>query len=87
MVENTIQEAHRATILVSVDTSAAAREATSHVGVARMMEKAVKLLPSGCRMPRMQGEGKSDLAQVVFFVGDAIEVNVKWKKGGGRCKR
>ena len=65
---------------------AAAEEATSQVGVKGPMGKAVEPLPPGCRVPTVQGRGKIDPAWVVFFVDDAISVDVQWKEDGARCK-
>ena len=61
----------------SAGTSAAAKEATSHVGVAGSTEKAVEPLPPECRVPRVQGGGGRD---------PAISVEVQWRKDGARCK-
>ena len=70
----------------SAGTSAAATEATSHVGVAEPTVKVVEPLPPGCRVPQVRGGGESDPAWVIFFVDDAISVEIQWREDGARCK-
>ena len=41
---------------------------------------------SGDRVPRMQGEGERDPAWVIFFVYDAITVEVQSRKDDPRCE-
>ena len=43
-------------------------------------------LPPGCRVPRVRGGGEGDPAWVIFFVDDAISVEVQWRDDGARCK-
>ena len=74
-VASAIQEAYRSTTWASAGTSAAATVATS-VGVAEPIRKDVEALPSGCRVPKVRGGCERDPAWVVFFVDDAISVEV-----------
>ena len=46
--------------------------------------KAVEPLSPGCRVPKVQGGGERDLAWIIFFVDDAILVEVQWRKDGAR---
>ena len=62
VVVSAIQEAHRSTTWDSAGTSAAAIEATSHVGVAEPTRKDVEPLSPGCRVPRVRGGGEGDPA-------------------------
>ena len=57
VVAGAIQAAHRATTRESAGTSAVAEAATRHVSVAEPTGKAVEPLPTGCRVPGMQGGG------------------------------
>ena len=86
VVAGAIQAAHRATTWESAGTSAAAEDATRHVSVAKPTGKAVEPLPAGCRVPGIKGGGPGDPAWVVFFVDDAISVEVQWTEEGTRCK-
>lgn len=60
--------------------SSVANKATSHVGVAELTGKAVEQSPPGCRVPKLQDGGKRYPAWVIFFVADAISVDVQRKK-------
>ena len=62
VVASAIQEAHRSTTWASAGTSAAAAEATRHVGVAEPTRKDVEPLSPGCRVPRVRGGGEGDPA-------------------------
>ena len=68
------------------ETSAVATEATSHVDVAEPTTKDVEPLPPRCRVPKVWGGGKRDPVWVIFFVDDAISVEVQWRDDGARCK-
>ena len=86
MVASASQETHRSTTWASAGTSAAATEATSHVGVAEPTRKDVEPLPPGCRVPKVRGGDERDPAWVIFFVDGAIPVEVQWRDDGARCK-
>ena len=87
VVASAIQEAHRSTTWASAGKSAAATEATSHVGVAEPTRKDVEPLPPGCRVPKVRGGGERDPAWVIFFVDDAISVEIQWRDDGARGAR
>ena len=87
MVASAIKEAHRTTTWASAGTSAAATEATTRVGVVEPTRKDVEPLPPGCRVPRVRGVGERDPACVIFFVDDAISVEIQWRDDGTRCRR
>lgn len=76
LVASAMHEAYRVATCASLVTSAATEEATSHMGVARPPEKIVKSLPLG--IPGVKGarRRKSDPAWVMFFVDDAISVEI-----------
>ena len=74
VVASAIQEADWSTTWASAGTSAAATEATGHVGVAEPTRKDVEPLPSGCRVPKVRGGDERDPAWVIFFVDGAIPV-------------
>ena len=81
-----IQEADRSTTWASAGKSAAATEATCHVGVAEPTRKDVEPLPPECRVPKVRCGGERDPAWVIFFVDDAISVEVQWRGDSARCK-
>ena len=56
------------------------------MGVAESMGKAVEPLSPESRVPKVQGGGERGPAWVIFFVDDAISVEVQWRKDGARCK-
>lgn len=69
----------------SAGTSVEANEATSRVGVAESIGKTFEPLPPGCRLPKVQGVCDRDLAWVIFFMDNAISVEVQWREDGVRC--
>jgi len=86
VIATAFQEARRVMTWASVGSSAAADEVTSDVDVSRLREKGMELLLPGCRVPRVQGRGEIYSTWVIFFVGDAIPVEVQWKQDGARFK-
>lgn len=71
-----IHETHQAVISASAGRLVAANEATSYAGVEDSTGNAVKPLPPGCRVPRVQGGGERDPACVISFVNNAISMEV-----------
>ena len=48
--------------------------------------KTVEQLPPGCRVPKVRGGGERYPAWVIFFMNDAISVEVQWNDDGARRK-
>ena len=56
------------------------------VGVAEPTRKDVEPLSPGCRFLKVRGGGERDSAWVLFFVDDAISIEVQWRDDGARRK-
>ena len=85
VIASAIQQAQRQTTRASATILAAGKEATAHVQVAGHTGVAVEPLPRGCIVAEAEGGGEEDPAWVVFFMDDAVSVEVQWEAGGGRC--
>ena len=86
VVASAIQEVHQSTTWASPGISVAATEATSHVGVLEPTRKVMEPLQPGCRVPKVRGGDDRDPAWVIFFVDDAVSVEIPWRDDGARCK-
>ena len=42
-------------------------------------------MPESCTVKAVEGAGAEDSTWVVFFVNDAVSVEVQWEPDGGRC--
>ena len=80
-----IQQAQRQTTNASATILAPGKVATAHVQVAGHTGVAVEPLPRGSIVEEVEGEGEKDPAWVVFFMHDAVSVEVQWEAGGGGC--
>ena len=56
------------------------------VGVAEPTRKDVEPLSPGCRFLKVRSGGERDSAWVIFFVDDAISIEVQWRDDGARRK-
>ena len=59
--------------------------ATAHVRVAEHAGVEAEPLPECCTVKEVEGGGAEDPACVVFFMDDAVSVEVHWEPDGGRC--
>ena len=59
--------------------------AVEHVAIAPSMGRPVGSWPAECVVRPAEGGGTDDPAFVVFYMDDAISVEVQWDKGGGLC--
>ena len=57
----------------------------AHVEIAPRTGRPVVGWPAECEVRPAEGGGANDPAFVVFFIDDAISIEVQWDKKGGRC--
>ena len=55
---------------------------TAHVRIAEQTGVEAEPLPEGCTGKEVEGGGADDTAWVVFFMDDAVSVEVQWEPGG-----
>ena len=81
-----IPQALRQTTRASATILDAGVAATAHVRIAEQVGVEAEPLPEGCTVEEVEGGGAADTAWVVFFMDDAVSVEVQWEPdGGGRC--
>ena len=80
-----MQHAQRHTTKSSASFSHAGDRAVAHVEIAPRTGRPVVAWPAECEVRPAEGGGANDPAFVVFFIDDAISIEVQWDKKGGRC--
>ena len=85
VIASAIQQAQRQMIRASAAILEAGVAVKAHVRVADHTGIEAEPLPEGCTVEEAERGGAEDPARVVFFVDDAVSVEVQWKPDGGRC--
>ena len=77
MVASAIQQAQRQPMRASETTLDAGVAATAHVRIAEHNGVETEPLPEGCTVNKVEGGGADDTAWVVFFMDDAVSLDVQ----------
>ena len=85
VISAAMQHAQRNTTRASASFSQAGDRAVEHVTVAPDTGRPVARWPVECIVRPAKGGGAGDPAFVVFFMDDAISVEVQWDLEGARC--
>ena len=85
VISAAMQHAQCNTTRASASFSQAGDRAVEHVTIAPSTGRPVVGWPAECVVRPAKGGGANDTAFVVFFMDDAISIEVQWEKGGGRC--
>ena len=83
VVSAAMQHAQRNTTRAAASFSQAGDRAVEHVRIAPCSGRPVVSWPAECVVRVAEGGGAYDPAFVVFFMDDAISVEVQWEEGGG----
>ena len=79
VIASAVQQAQRQMTRASATILEAGVLAAAHVRVAANTGIEAEPLPEGCTVAEVEGGGAADTAWVIFFMDDALSVEVQWE--------